>query len=168
MADIKYVDENGLLYLWSKITGNFVAQEEGKGLSTNDLTDALVEKINNAGDSSFTGNYSDLTGAPTNLSDFTNDVGYQTADDVTSLIQTAVANLTSISYSIVEELPETGETGVIYLISNSGSGNNIYDEYIWTGSAMELLGTTELSLDGYVQESDLTAITNSEIDTLLA
>ena len=47
----KYLDENGLLYLWSKIkshvqsvitnlnlSGTYVAKETGKGLSTNDYT----------------------------------------------------------------------------------------------------------------------------------
>lgn len=37
----KYLDDNGLLYLWSKIKAVFVAKEAGKGLSTNDLTAAL-------------------------------------------------------------------------------------------------------------------------------
>ena len=36
----KYLDENGLIYLWSKIKGTFVAQQSGKGLSTNDYTTA--------------------------------------------------------------------------------------------------------------------------------
>ena len=34
----KYLDSNGLLYLWQKIVNKFVAQETGKGLSTNDFT----------------------------------------------------------------------------------------------------------------------------------
>ena len=37
----KYLDDNGLLYLWSKIKAAFVAKVAGKDLSTNDLTDAL-------------------------------------------------------------------------------------------------------------------------------
>lgn len=67
----KYLDNNGLLYLWSKIksyvtgiTNNKVDKVDGKGLSTNDLTDELLEKLQNAGDSSFSGNYPDLTSKP--------------------------------------------------------------------------------------------------------
>lgn len=41
----KFLDENGLLYLWSKIKARFVAQESGKGLSTNDYTDAEQTKL---------------------------------------------------------------------------------------------------------------------------
>lgn len=41
----KYLDSNGLLYLWQKITGKFVAKEDGKGLSTNDFTTELKNKL---------------------------------------------------------------------------------------------------------------------------
>ncbi len=44
----KYLDDNGLLYLWSKIKGAFVAKVAGKGLSTNDLTDALKSNYDTA------------------------------------------------------------------------------------------------------------------------
>lgn len=45
MADKKYLDQNGLLYLWQKIVNKFVAKVDGKGLSTNDLTNELKTKI---------------------------------------------------------------------------------------------------------------------------
>ena len=48
----KYLDENGLTYLWSKIKGTFVAQVSGKGLSTNDYTTAEKNKL--AGLSNYT------------------------------------------------------------------------------------------------------------------
>lgn len=41
----KFLDENGLLYLWQKIVGKFVAKETGKGLSTNDFTTELKNKL---------------------------------------------------------------------------------------------------------------------------
>lgn len=41
----KYLDENGLLYVWQKIKGKFVWQESGKGLSTNDYTTAEKNKL---------------------------------------------------------------------------------------------------------------------------
>lgn len=37
----KFLDDNGLLYLWGKIKAAFVAKESGKGLSANDLTNTL-------------------------------------------------------------------------------------------------------------------------------
>lgn len=41
----KYLDENGLLYLWGKIKNTFVKQVSGKGLSTNDYTSAEKNKL---------------------------------------------------------------------------------------------------------------------------
>lgn len=67
MAEKKYLDQNGLLYFWTKVKGFLdgkVDKVPGMGLSHNDLTDELVQKINDAGDSSFTGAYADLTGKP--------------------------------------------------------------------------------------------------------
>ena len=45
---LKYVDDNGLLYFWQKIGNKFVAQENGKGLSENDLTDTLKATYDDA------------------------------------------------------------------------------------------------------------------------
>lgn len=88
----------------------------------------------------------------------------------TAFVGTAIANAISgiqgISYEVVQTLPATGAAGVIYLISNSGSGQNIYDEYIWTGSAFEKIGTTDVDLSGYQPKMD--AITNAQINSLFA
>lgn len=59
-----YLDQEGLEKLWAKIKGKFVEQVPGKGLSTNDLTDELVQKINNASASDFSGDYDDLNYKP--------------------------------------------------------------------------------------------------------
>ena len=104
---------------------------------------------------------------PTDNNQLTNGAGYQTASDVSSAISSAIGDITGIEYQIVEELPGTGEKGVIYLISNSGTGQNIYDEYIWTGTAFEKIGTTDVDLSNYWSKTDLVAIQNSEIDTIV-
>ena len=66
-----YLDKTGLTQLWTKIKEKFVLKEhktgsstEYKVLSDNNLTDDLKEKILNAGDSSFDGQYTSLTGKP--------------------------------------------------------------------------------------------------------
>lgn len=44
----KYLDNNGVLYLWGKIkalVGGKVDKVEGKGLSTNDFTNELKTKV---------------------------------------------------------------------------------------------------------------------------
>lgn len=98
------------------------------------------------------------------VSTYVTGLGYQTSSQVSSAISSALADVTGISYEIVQSLPQTGEAGVIYLISNSGSNPNIYDEYIYVSNAFEKIGTTDVDLSGYAQYSD--KITNAEIDTI--
>ena len=104
---------------------------------------------------------------PTNNNQLTNGAGYQTASQVQSAIADAVGDITGFDFQIVDELSGTGQKGVIYLISNSGTGQNIYDEYIWTGTAFEKIGTTDVDLSNYWSKTDLVAITNGEIDTIV-
>lgn len=86
---------------------------------------------------------------------------------VKAAIVSALADVTSISFEVVASLPATGENGVIYLMSNSGTAPNIYDEYIWlaSSSTYEKIGTTDVDLSNYVQTTDLVAITTTYIDT---
>lgn len=42
---LKFVDQNSLIYIFTKIKENFVAKEAGKGLSTNDFTTDLKSKL---------------------------------------------------------------------------------------------------------------------------
>lgn len=95
---------------------------------------------------------------------------YQTATDVDDAITEALAGITGIEFEVVQALPQSGEKGVIYLVSNSGSNPNAYDEYIWiagdpTGS-FEKIGSTAVDLSGYVKASEMHALTNNEIDSI--
>lgn len=66
-------------------------------------------------------------------------------------------NGTGFSFEVVQTLPSTGAANTIYLVPNSGSAPNIYDEYIWT-TAWEKLGTTEFTqVQANWNESDSTA-----------
>lgn len=271
MAEKKFLDQNGLLYVWTKIKnllGGKVDKVEGKGLSTNDLTDELKQKILDAGSSSFSGAYSDLTGKPkingvelgvenslstlgiqgteegkglstndytteeknklagiatgaqvntiegvkvngksvtpvdkivsistaTKTSELTNDSKFQTESEVTSKVNGAVADKVSTSQmntaisnatngmatqswvntqlaninkkEVVTSISQMTDTNTIYLIANAGEQDNVYDEYIVVNGTPEKVGTTQVDLTNYVQDSDLVAITNTEIDTI--
>lgn len=278
MAEKKYLDSNGLLYVWSKIKallGNKVDKVEGKGLSTNDLTDELKQKILDAGSSSFDGQYTSLIGkpsingvelksgantlaelgiastteltsglagkvdkvegkqlstedyttaektklagiaegaeanviegvkvngveatitdkiaevtinVPTKVSELTNDSKFQTESEVAFTVATAVNGLATENFvkkqianinkkEVVTSVDAMTDPNTIYLMANAGETNNIYDEYIVivTGKGetatktVEKIGTTEVDLTNYVQESDLVAITNTEIDAI--
>ena len=252
-TQVKYLDYDGLVYYHSKVKtalNNKVDKVSGKGLSTNDFTNALKNKldgiatgaqvnviegvnvngsavtptnkivnltiptkltdltndgnfvtdanyvhtdnnftttlknklngiatgaeVNVQSDWSVTSTSSDayIKNKPTKVSDFTNDSGFQNATQVQDAINAALADITGIEFQIVQTLPATGEKGVIYLVPNSGSAGNSYDEYIWitngSTSSFEKIGTTDVDLSGYVQYTDLVAITNSEIDTIVA
>ncbi len=162
MEDKKYLDNNGLAHLWLLLKAKFsnkVDKVEGKGLSTNDLTDELVTKINNAGDSSFSGNYEDLSNKP----DLT---VFAKTTDMNTAINTALANINK--KEIVTAISDMTDVNTIYLMANSGSANNVYDEYIIVNGKPEKIGTTEVDLSNYIQKTDLVAITNAEIDQMLA
>lgn len=88
----------------------------------------------------------------------------------TAFVSTAVANavsgITSFKFEVVSQLPSTGEAGTIYLVSNGGSGQNIYDEYIWVNNKFEKIGTTAVDLSNYWSKTELVAITTGEIDAM--
>ena len=92
---------------------------------------------------------------------------YTTESDAQQLIDDALADITGIEFEIVATLPATGEKGVIYLVGAASP----YDEYIWiepTGGTahFEQIGSTSVDLSGYVQASEMHALTNAEIDTI--
>ena len=43
------------------------------------------------------------------------------------------------------------------------SSQDVYDEYLWVNGAFENVGTTSIDLSGYVQKSEMHALTNEEI-----
>lgn len=91
--------------------------------------------------------------------DFTTAITAGSNDLVTSgAVQSAIAGLTGFHFEIVQTLPATGETNVIYLVpKTSGPQTNIYTEYAWINNAWEQLGDTQISLE---------YLTNAEIDTI--
>lgn len=105
---------------------------------------------------------------PTNNNQLTNGAGYQTSSEVQTAINNAISGITGIDFQVVESLPGTGIKGVIYLVSNSGTGSNIYDEYIWVTNRFEKIGTTEIDLSNYYNTTNLLALTNQEIDTIIS
>ena len=207
---IKYLDQNGLLYFWTKLKtliGGKVDKVDGKGLSTNDYTTDEKTKLSGtatgatANAPSSTSPKMDgtaavgseanfargdhvhptdttlaplasptFTGAPTAPTQTAGDNSTKiaTTEFVTGAVSSALGDVTGLSYQIVGSLPGTGVAGVIYLVSHGGTAPEIYDEYIWVSSAFEKIGTTAVDLSGYVQTTDLTAVTNAEIDVVVA
>ena len=95
--------------------------------------------------------YNLISGAPTIPTDnnqLTNGAGYQTAEQVQTAISSAIGNISSFSFEIVENLPSTGSSSKIYLkAKGTGSTDNIYTEYIYVNNKWETIGDTSVSLD---------------------
>ena len=67
-----------------------------------------------------------------------------------------ISEIPKFRIEVVDVLPETGENAVVYLVKETGEEtSNLYEEYIWTGSAFELLGRQELDLTDYVTSTEL-------------
>lgn len=84
--------------------------------------------------------------------------GYQNQQQVTAAITDALGDITGFRYEIVGSLPpvESGEVGVIYLVSKTREAGNIYDEYILVNNNYELIGSTDIDLSNYVTTDQLT------------
>lgn len=66
--------------------GEKVDKVQGKGLSTNDYTTAEKTKLANLSAVASSGKYSDLSGTPTKLSQFTNDQQFMTKSEVKAML----------------------------------------------------------------------------------
>lgn len=93
--------------------------------------------------------------------------GYQTADQVDAAIAAKLSGITGITFTTVTTLPTTGDAGTIYLVAHSHGTNDAYDEYIYTNSAWEKIGNTDIDTSNFVLKSELVAITNAEIDAMV-
>lgn len=190
---LKYIDDVTMKYFWGRLKTYFVKAVDGKGLSTNDLTNELKTAYDNAvttvnglvatgGQANVIEkvavNGTDLTPdtekrvnvtVPTLVSALTNDSGYQTSTQVQTAITNALASIAGIKFEVVTELPSSGVNGTIYLIAHTHSdAGDAYDEYAWIGDKYEKIGNTDVDLSGYVKSSDLVAMTTAEIDTMMA
>jgi len=105
-----------------------------------------------------------------------------TKTKIDTIIENAIAGVKANEFQVVEELPQEGDEGIIYLVEIS---SGVYQQYIWEGSDYIDLGTTQIDLSGYVQKTQTIAgitlannisaseltdalvfATNSEIDAL--
>lgn len=73
-------------------------------------------------------------------------INYYTKTEVNDLI----GQVTTISFEVVDVLPQTGEANKIYLIpSTEGQPQNGYDEYIYVNESWEKIGSTDIDLSQY-------------------
>jgi len=167
----KEFSPDNFLYLWQRLKAKFVVQVPGKGLSTNDLTDTLLDKLNNAGVGSFSGQWSALLGTPPGVSIFSNDAGYQNSAQVAAAIVSAVAAANHLRFEKVASRPAvaSAQANVVYLVPIAGAtGDDKYDQWVLVDGAWENWGTSFIDLSGYLLKTELVPYTNAEIDAILA
>mgnify|MGYP004650662087 CR=1 FL=1 len=141
-----------------------VAKETGKSLVADSEITKLAgieagAEVNKIDAINFKGAPLTITGKevelPTDLSGFNNDrSGFITKDvaDLTNYydktnINTKINGIKQFNVEVVDERPTTGVAGTIYFVPNSGSGQNVKDEYMWIDGKWELIGTTEFNLN---------------------
>ena len=89
---------------------------------------------------------------------------------VDGAISTAIGNVNSFNVNIVSgDLPTTNiDTHTIYFKSNSTTGSNVYDEYMYINDNWELIGSTAIDLTPYALSANLaTVATSGDYDDLL-
>jgi hypothetical protein len=76
--------------------------------------------------------------------------------DSNGVISATVPDVGGFDMQVVDQLPETGEKGILYLVKKDGSAPDVHDEYVWIESTQtfELIGTTQVDLTGYVKNTD--------------
>ena len=120
--------------------------------------DATLTLEGKAADAKATGEaIQKVSGAiPAKTSDLQNDSDFQTSKEVQSTVNAAISNITHFHFEKVEELPETGEENVIYLVKKTDSeGEDIYEEYLFVDGAPELIGSTKIDLSGFALKTEI-------------
>lgn len=121
----------------NQINNNKVDKVSGKGLSTNDYTDAEKDKLKNLENYTLPTASENVLGgvkAVPKADDMTQEVGVDAGGKLytksaKSDIDAALADFHSYSIEVVDELPDSGEDYTFYLVPKaSGSG---YEKYWW-------------------------------------
>jgi hypothetical protein len=161
----KYLDNTGLSYFWGKLKGYFVAQEVGKGLSTNDFTDAYETKLEGieAG-----AQVNILEGVQVNGTDLTitnkkvnvDLSNYATKADISSVYKYKG------TVSTYGDLPSSGQTvGDVYNVETADATHDIKagDNVAWDGTAWDVLaGVVDLS--NYVTTTAMNTALEGKVD----
>lgn len=117
---------------------------------------------------------------PTNVSAFTNDAGYLTSHQsldnyaTKSYVEQVVAGIETgaLKRSIVSVLPSPAsgiDENTIYMVANSGSGDDVYDEYLYVNNRWEKIGSSAVDLTDYATKNYVdNAVSSIEISDVIA
>ena len=181
---LHFLSQNGVLLLLQKIKlalSSKVDKVDGKGLSTNDFTDMLHDKLEN------------LT-VPTNNAQLVNGAGYQTADQVNTIInnkgyqtqnqvesfvqskgyqtadqvQESINNSSHLKRQVVDTLPSSDQADehTLYILKTVDGESVYYEEYQLIDGKIETVGYSKVDLTGYWDDTDLTEMQSDDINSV--
>lgn len=79
-----------------------------------------------------------------------------TKKDTDNAIAAAIAAVDHLSREIVEALPENANENVIYMVPRGGgTGQDVYNEYMYINGAWEIIGDTSVDLTDYAKKEDI-------------
>lgn len=163
MANIKWLSEDGLSVVWSKIK----AEDEKR-----------AEKVHTHSMSDITGLENSLDGFElvTNKETVINESNKTSTDKYTS-VKSVVDYVTSyvnsmlsagVSYEYADSLPTSTsgiKEGTIYLVPTSNNGDsNVCDEYIFINGAFEKIGTTQTDIANYYTKVEVDGLLDDKVD----
>ena len=79
-----------------------------------------------------------------------------TKTETNNAIAKAIAEVDHLSREIVETLPENANANVIYMVlRGGGTGQDVYNEYMYINGAWEIIGDTSVDLTDYAKKEDI-------------
>lgn len=136
---------NGLTQGLGAVEAIVGKESTGEGVASTGLI-ARVEALE-AQDGVLTGEIDALETSLTNV---------YTKTETDSAIATAIAAVDHLSREIVETLPENASEKVIYMVRREdGTGQDVYNEYMYINGAWEIIGDTSVDLTGYAKTEDI-------------
>ena len=114
------------------------------------MTEAEVQQAINGLTQDVTNLGKDLDAVETSL------LNVYTKTETDNAIAAAIAAADHLSREIVEALPENANDNVIYMVRRKGgTGQDVYNEYMYINGAWEIIGDTSVDLTGYAKTEDI-------------
>lgn len=142
---LNYINKELVLRVYDRGTWVRIGNEVND-ISWEELTRLLSSKQNNSSINLLT-NDKTIVGAINELK--------VTVDNINTLI----SSIPKFDIDVVKTLPtEDISTSTIYLVPKVGSGNDVYEEYIYVNNNWELIGNTSIDLTDYAKTSNVIAL----------
>lgn len=141
-----YLDKDGVIFLWGKIKGKFVAKESGKGLSTNDYT--TTEKNKLAGIATNANNYNLPTASSTVLGGVKVGTNLSISNGVLNAKDTTYGNMKGATASA------DGASGLVPAPTQSSGIQYLTNKGEWASIIFPIYPTATSSLDGLMSRND--------------